>query len=244
MIEPTEVTTANPLATFSSSMIYTYAIIERPTQPLALPTGFQSDRLVLIESDRLTAVVEPGFTLESIESDEEQLLQAVVHHDFVIRALFERTTVLPLRFGTCFRSEDLLKEHLRSQAAAYQKTLDRVSDRAEYTLKLTPAIAAEPKTPTEAKGKNYLLAKKQRFQRQQAEQRSSAGELETLVAAIAATYPDCLHAEAREKVERLHFLVDRAESDRLPEQLQEWRALAPRWELQLGEPLPPYHFVA
>lgn len=224
-------------------MIYTYAIVDRPTKSLVLPTGFQSDKLATIESDRLAAVVELGFTLESLESDEEQLLQAVVHHDKTIRALFEQGPVLPLRFGICFRSEDLLQEHLRSQAADYQKTLERVRDRAEYTLKLTPIAPADATPPPEAKGKNYLLAKKQRFQRQQAEQRSSAGELETLVAAIAATYPDCLHAEAREKVERLHFLVARHERASLSQQLQQWQALAPRWELQLSDPLPPYHFV-
>ena len=78
--------------------LYTYAFLKTPTEKLKLPVGI-TNPVLLITSGTLSAVVEPEVCLDTLQNDEECLIQAVLCHDRVIYELFQQTTVLPLRFG-------------------------------------------------------------------------------------------------------------------------------------------------
>lgn len=219
--------------------MYTYAFLS--TIPPKLPEGIFGS-LQIISADGLAALVEPDLAAESLQKNDQQLVQAVLSHDRVIRELFEQTTVLPLRFGTCFASRQGLIEHLETNSAEYLIKLAGLQDKAEYALKLTPIAFPEATIGANVKGKDYFLAKKEIYQAQAAWQSEQQRELEALFEAIAQQYP-WMKGEADNDIERIYLLGDRQSEPLLPTSLKTWRLHSAHWELILGEPLPPYHFV-
>jgi len=219
--------------------MYTYAFLS--TVPSQLPEGIFGS-LQIISADGLAALVEPDLAAESLQENDQQLVQAVLSHDRVIRELFEQTTVLPLRFGTCFMSRQGLLEHLKANSAEYLIKLVGLQGKAEYALKLTPVAFPEAAIATEVKGKDYFLAKKKIYQAQAAWQVEQQGELKALFEAIAKHYL-WMRGEADNGIERIYLLGDRQSELSLSKLLKTWELQSAHWELILGEPLPPYHFV-
>jgi Gas vesicle synthesis protein GvpL/GvpF len=220
--------------------MYTYAFLS--AIPPELPEGIAGS-LQIICAEGLAALVEPDLAVESLHENDKQLVRAVMTHDRVIRELFEQTTVLPLRFGTCFVSRQGLLEHLESNSAAYLGKLSGLQGKAEYPLRLTPLLLPEPSIPSETKGKDYFLAKKQVYQAQHEWQTQQEQELGSLLEAIALRYPDWVRGEVDEGVERIYMLGDRQDERVLYEFLKAWQLRYTHWEISLGETLPPYHFV-
>jgi hypothetical protein len=222
--------------------MYTYAFLHTPAAPLILSTGI-SGTLQTVKADRLVAVVEPELTVDTLQTSDEQLMQAVLKHDRIICDLFAQTTVLPLRFGTYFVSEEALLAHLTDRQAQYLDQLAQLDGKAEYLLKLIPK--QEPDTPIAPglKGKDYFLAKKQRIQEQAAWQQQQQIERSNLMQYL--TEAGVLHqvAESREGMDRLYLLGDRGGEEKLQTLLAKWQEQCFRWELDLSGALPLYHFV-
>lgn len=233
--------------------MYTYAFVLQSSGSIVLPAGISGELMLLYELG-VGAVVEPGLDLAVLEQSDERLMRAVLHHDQVIREVFEQVPVLPLRFGTQFVSQEKLLEHLHVNAAAYQTTLTGLAGRAEYTLKLSPQFAqpslrespessAASPLATAGTGRDYFLAKKRQFQQQLDRQQQQQAELQALKAAIAQAYPMFQVDAPRDGIERLHLLVKRTEEASLHQSLEAWRSHCPNWQMVLSEALPPYHFV-
>jgi Gas vesicle synthesis protein GvpL/GvpF len=217
--------------------MYTYAFLA--DVPSDLPEGIFGS-LQIISADGLAALVEPNLAPELLQDNDKQLVQAVISHDRVIRELFEQTTVLPLRFGTYFKTQQGLVEHLQTHSAEYLMRLAGLQGKAEYTLKLTPIAFIEPIIGEAVKGKDYFLAKKQIYQDQTAWQTEQQAELEALITAIERLYPRWVRGDADQGMERIYLLGDR-QMEGLSESFQSWQFA--HWEMSVGEPLPPYHFV-
>lgn len=223
--------------------MYTYAFLRSPNPPLRLPDGIAGSLQQVTAAD-ITAIVEANIHLDDLEQSDDRLMQAVLSHDRVIRRLFEQATLLPLRFGTQFRSEAVLLTHLQTSGSAYLEKLAYLTGKAEYTLKLTPLVAPEePSVTTDLTGRHYFLAKKQRIQAHADQQQQRLHELAHLQAHIRQTYADHVLADAKEGIERIHLLSDRTAETDLQQQLSLWQEQAPHWQLSLSEGLPPYHFV-
>lgn len=222
--------------------MYTYAFLPKSDIPLDLPEGI-SGSLQLITVDQVAALVEPELSVEALQTSDDVLMRAVLYHDQVIREVFEQITVLPLRFGTCFISRQGLVEHLGSHSAKYYHKLSQLKGRAEYLLKLKPIEISEAAISPELKGKDYFLAKRQRYQSQIDWQQQQQLELEALKTTISRFYPEWIHTDPSDGVERIYLLSDRQTLPALYEYVSIWQAQCPHWELSLGEALPPYHFV-
>lgn len=232
----------------SLQTIYTYAFLP-PDATLVLPEGI-AGALHRIPVDSLDVLAEFDLDIEALQSDDARLMRAVLHHDQVIREAFEQTDLLPLRFGTCFRSPTDLENHLRDNAETYLKKLAKVKGKAEYTVRLKPIAASASAIPAQAGGKAYFLAKKRQFQEQFEQQQLRQQQRDGLREAIAQHYPHLHLAEPRDGMERLYFLgnfirnTDLADASQQPQShLEHWQSLCPLWELALDAPLPPYHFV-
>jgi len=221
--------------------MYTYLFLQR-SPDLILPEGIAGS-LHLVTAADVTAVVEPDLNLESLQVNDERLMQAVLCHDRVIRDLFGQATVLSLRFGTCFVSEEKLVEHLTIHAAAYLKKLGQLAGQAEFTLKLTPQACTAAPLPDATSGKAYFLAKKQQLQQQAEFQRQQQRSLAELQRAIAHLCPHLIVGEPREGIERFYLLAPRSAELTLVAAIERLQVEYPGWELSLGEALPPYHFV-
>jgi hypothetical protein len=228
--------------TIDELKLYTYAFLNIPASPLDLPSGIAC-KVELAAGDSLAALVEPGLCLEEINNDDRQLMLAVVSHDRVIREVFRHTAVLPLRFGTCFVSVAGLLAHMQQRQEEYLQKLEGFAGKAEYMLKFIPLQPPVSEVPLEAKGKQYFLAKKQRYQSQQDFQTQQAAQWQEVQKLIAQVYCHTVAGLAVDSTERIYLLGAREEEAELLQQLQAWQQVCSHWELQLGSPVPPYHFV-
>src|SRR5688572_3164836 len=60
----------------------------------------------------------------------------VLAHEFVNETVMREFTVIPMSFGTVFRSEDDVLELLRSTYQAFSDVLDKMRDKIEFGLKI------------------------------------------------------------------------------------------------------------
>ena len=60
----------------------------------------------------------------------------VLAHEFVNETVMREFTVIPMSFGTVFRSEDDVTELLRSTYQAFSDVLDKMQDKIEFGLKV------------------------------------------------------------------------------------------------------------
>lgn len=222
--------------------MYTYAFLSHADIPLSLPEGIWGS-LQLVTVDGLAALVEPDLTPEALQTSDDVLVQAVLCHDQVIREVFEQATLLPLRFGTCFVSRQGLMEHLGSHSAEYLHKLTKLRGQAEYLLKLAPLAVPNAPIEPDLPGKQYFLAKKHQYQSQTEWQQQQQAELEKLLDTIALRFPNWTQTEPSDDIERIYVLGDRQAELMLYDWVKTWQSLCPRWELSLGQALPPYHFV-
>ncbi|HLO51621.1 MAG TPA: GvpL/GvpF family gas vesicle protein [Kamptonema sp.] len=227
---------------FPQHNLHTYALLKTPANPLELPSGIERE-VQIFSSDRLSAIVEPEISVESLEQDSDRLMQAVLTHDRVICQVFEQTSVLPLRFGTCFASTASLENHLKAHSQQYLEKLEKLKGKGEYSLKFTPLLPPEPATPSETGGRQYFLAKKQRYQQIQDFQNAQATEWEKACLLASQTYPSTIVEPTPEREGRIYVLASRQNDPLLLEKYQTLQQTCPHWEVKLGEALPPYHFL-
>lgn len=226
--------------------MYIYAFIKAPQTPLELPQGIAGKLQVLIV-ENLAAIVEPDLTLQKIEIilEEDRLLQrAYVSYGLVICEIFRQTTLLPLKFYHCFADSESLIQHLSEHQVTYLQQLERLEGKGEYILRLTPQPIPEPVIDYTAKGRDYFLAKKQRYQFQQDFKTQQAQELDLLLEAITQVYPDTITSDCSSESPKIYLLVHQQAVDLLHQHQATWQKLAPRWNLTLGEAIPPYDFLS
>jgi hypothetical protein len=83
----------------------------------------QHDDLAAVVSDTPIVIYDP--TREN-----------VLAHEFVNETVMKEHTVIPMSFGTVFRSEDDVTELLRSTYQAFSDVLDKMRDKIEFGLKV------------------------------------------------------------------------------------------------------------
>ncbi|MEY3300480.1 MAG: hypothetical protein RLZZ597_3740 [Cyanobacteriota bacterium] len=221
--------------------LYLYGLCLPPPGPLDFPPGIEG-KVSLVTIDALAALVEAKLDLEAVQADNGQLLRAVLSHDRVLCHMFQQTTLLPLRFGTQLASLDALKAYLTQQQDTYHAKLTALAHQAEYQIKLVPN-ELEPLPPPEGlKGRDYFLAKKQRLQEFALAQQQQQEERQRLIQAIRVDYANAVVDEVALST-KVYVLVAQDQQDALATTLAQWQALAPTWDLQISEALPPYHFV-
>jgi hypothetical protein len=206
-----------------------------------LPQG-AANQVVLINGTELAAIVEPGIFLESFQNNDEKIIQMALSHDRVICELFQQITVLPLRFGTYFTSTNNLLNHLKSHEKEYQNKLEKINGKNEFTLKLIPRMIEEI-VPSEGGGKDYFLAKKQRYQNQNNFSIAQAAEKQNLIDLITKVNQLPVVVQEQEEQIQIYLLVSCQDKTLLLEQFLTWQKACPKWDLLLGDCLPPYHFI-
>jgi Gas vesicle synthesis protein GvpL/GvpF len=219
--------------------LHIYALILTPTTKLFLPQGiFQ--QVKIINSDRLSAIIESDINLELIKEDDQKLIDAVLCHDRVICEIFAQTTVLPLRFGIAFASETTLISHLTNYYDDYLAKLQELINKAEYTLKFTALAPPELDLPQENSGRGYFLAKKQKYQKQQEFYENQEKQWENVVKLINDHYPCIAQGEGEQR--KILLLTDKNIENLLLTQLENWQIICENWEINMTVGLPPYHF--
>jgi hypothetical protein len=111
---------------------YVYCIIslDRPREFGEIGIG-GNQRVYTVQHDDLAAVVSDT-PIVIYDPTRENVLA----HEFVNETVMREFTVIPMSFGTVFRSEDDVSELLRSTHGAFMDVLDKMKDKIEFGLKI------------------------------------------------------------------------------------------------------------
>jgi hypothetical protein len=222
---------------------------------VAQATGWDGTPLATVSAGPLAAAwspVGPGRTMGAVPAASDLMAYASV-----VEALFQRVTVLPLRYGCWLDREEELRQLLSRNAVPLQDSLRRVEGCVEMGLRVLPAehdvsspAVHRPDAPPEisatSAGAAYLHQRRKRFddldRKGQAFERAvqrcrqvfAGWSLETVAEAPPAG-PGGFGS--------LCFLVSRAALDGFRQAFAQLQESSPD-RLLLTGPWPPYNFVA
>ena len=178
-----------------------------------------------------------------------------------IHELFQRVTVLPMRYGCWLDSLEQLRKWLRQHRSGLQACLAQVEGCVEMSCRILAGEAAggpgsgeRPAARDEqasdassaaGPGASYLRARRQHFE-QQDEQKEAFGQtvrrLETGLAGLFVKSVAEQHSAMPAGCSSLHFLVPRARCDDFRRAWGELATVLPE-KLLLTGPWPPYNFA-
>lgn len=188
-----------------------------------------------------------GAKLASNMENLDWLAGASVRHQRVASQIAEAVTLLPARFGTVFRTEKSLTDHLRGEKDKLTATLKRIEGSEEWGVKLF-LNPDPPASPIEvSSGRDYLRAKATMVQVRKSKQLDpDVVEFVRELQAIAAeSAPAGKVSGSQPNLEwQASFLVRKKDRLKWDKMLKRY---ATRWadrrEIQCTGPWPPYSFV-
>jgi hypothetical protein len=185
----------------------------------------------------------------------------VLAHEFVNETVMREFTVIPMSFGTVFRSEDDVTELLRSTYQAFSDVLDKMQDKIEFGLKV---LWDRDKVVANLERENDEIRRlKDEISRHTASStyfarmqlgRLIEGALEEMSARYVADVHDALKPVAvasrsnkpigDRMILNAAFLVDRAQEQTFDERVKETsRRYEELLTFKYSGPWPPYNFV-
>lgn len=127
--------------------LHVYALTEPPAE-LPAAEGIDGARISSITVGEVDVVVSENAAVAPSEA-------AVLAHARVVEQLLERNeTVLPVRFGTGFSDEHVLRTQIEERAAPFRDALERLRGRAEIGLRVNRPEAGE--SSAASSGTEYL----------------------------------------------------------------------------------------
>jgi hypothetical protein len=177
------------------------------------------------------------------------LAEASVAHQRAVSAIAKQTEVLPARFGTVFRSETSLRQHVRSRRRHLKRDFERVRGADEWGVKVFGIPLQSAPVPKVHSGKDYLKARAALLPKRRAAQNAN-GDLQK--------FEDALKRVARETAKvgnissgqrglafQTSLLVKRRDQRKLESVLKKF---SESWEnrrrIECTGPWPPYSFVS
>ena len=117
--------------------IYTYCLLRQPTED-SLPAlrGIDGRPVFPLRCDKYTMLV------SRLERDFAFSARSIVEHGQVIVRVFENRTVLPMRFGTFFRSEKQVIDLVRENRQDLLEAFCRLRGKAEMRVRLLLGFSA------------------------------------------------------------------------------------------------------
>src|SRR3954471_19631690 len=109
---------------------YQGAIRARRPFPIENLRGIHGDQVFGYPSGEFAVIVSEYSSAGDLNQ------QSVVEHARVVSNCFERTTVLPFRFGTVFEHDEALRRAVRANRKQFLSTVDKLRGKAEMHLKV------------------------------------------------------------------------------------------------------------
>ncbi len=231
--------------------MYCYGLVRTQAieQLEIMPEGIEGP-LRWVICGEVSALVESGFEMTKRALSEAELLTAVVGHDRVLRSIFAVMTVLPLRFGTEFTTDQAIQEHFKDNLSIYLQKLTKLDNKAEIALTLRSIAPPEIAIPAHLTGRDYFLAKKQQAQQQLQWQDECDRIRHNAVTVLSELGVEIRSKNPDSPSDSYVLLYDRTVP--VETYCEQWRSLLSTqatgtssgdWQYILGEPTPPYHFV-
>lgn len=252
------------------SLIYCYGVIE---WELSLGIkGMENGKIDLIPFQDIKAVVsyvsEENFSQEVIDKNIKNmgwLTEQAQLHEKVIEAVMEKTTIIPLKFCTLFKTQDNLNEMLNEKYADLKYNLKHLKDKVEMGIKVY--FELEPlkqkllekssrmkdlneeikqKSPGAAyfaQQKMELLIKEEIRQELAQNKKEIFDEIKTL--AEEAKQNELLNKKVTGKEMLLNavFLMKKEEMEKFKEEAEKVKSRYPLLNFEIWGPFPAYNFV-
>lgn len=176
----------------------------------------------------------------------EWLAGASVRHQRAVSQISEAITLLPARFGTVFKGEESLVQHMREQKEKLSATLARIEGTEEWGVKLFLNPSPPASRIEAASGRDYLRAKAMVQVKKRTELDPDVVEFARELQAIATdSAPAGKVSSGQSNLEwQASFLVRKKDRPKWDNMLKRY---ATRWadrrEIQCTGPWPPYSFV-
>lgn len=242
-----------------------YAVTRRAdTDALAALPGVAGEMPRVVEEDGLAAVVGDvpldEFDEQALYRNLEDLdwLAGVARaHDTVVAAVAAGGPVVPIRLATVYHDDDRVRATLREHAADFTGSLERVTGRTEWGVKVFAEPVAEA-TATEAgssrrgAGTTYLARRRAALSWRETQDRRAAEQADRVyrrLAALAAagrTHPPqnrALAGDNRRMLGNLSYLVDDEATSAFTETVAACDADNDAIKVEITGPWPPYSFA-
>ena len=117
---------------------YLYCIINSGTETSLGAIGIEDSRVYTVACKDISAVVHSCAAKPYDSKDEEKVKEWVLSHQYTIDASTEKFgTVIPLAFDTIVKGDDeTVKEWLSENYAELKERLEKVRDKAEFTVQI------------------------------------------------------------------------------------------------------------
>src|SRR5438270_8729591 len=237
-------------------VLYLYGITE--SKPRDIPELIGVDRFAPIESlecdgvfcwiSRVSALDFEKNLAANMENL-DWLAETSVAHQRVISAISRLTEILPTRFGTVFRSEPSLCNHIAKRARGLKQDFERVKGADEWGIKVFTIQPTPIPMPAARTGKDYLKAKAALLpsRKPKSIQREDIIKFEQALADVATeTAPAGNVSRGQRGLSfQTSLLVKRSQRKKLESVLEkfaaEWRR---ERRIECTGPWPPYSFVS
>jgi hypothetical protein len=176
--------------------------------------------------------------------------QSVVEHARVVSSCFEKTTVLPFRFGTVFESDEALRRAVRGNRKQFLVSVDRLRGKAEMHLKVVVKdgfvrTAVDDAELPQTTGGAYLTVLKEKAYRQR-ERQTKARALSVQVHKLFHPLEEevsCRRSEAGGMLIDIAHLIDHKSIEKYQNRYSSAALQLKGCELVISGPWPPYHFM-
>lgn len=243
---------------------YAYCITERTAfselsrhrrpMPLNGVNGLFGNQIFLFPAADLAVVVSEHLPEDAARLTSPEGQGAARDHARVIAGCFDRSTVLPFRFGTTFADDDALRRSVRSNQRHFLANVERLRGKAEMHLKvLVDDGCGEilgghhdlgPAAP-HAAGHEYLSHLRETASRQRERQsraRALSVQMHRMFLPLAEEVT-CKRMESGKMLLDIAHLVDRKTVERYQNKYSSATMQMKGCAMQLSGPWPPYHFV-
>ena len=214
----------------------------RKPVPLESVTGIGGSQVFLYPASDLAIVVSEYSASEALTQ------RSGMDHARVISECFQKSTVLPFRFGTVFQDDESLRKSIRSNQRQFACNLERLQGKTEMHLKVVVEDCCRDLgvTPcSETVGRAYLSNLRETASRQRERQtraRAVSFQLHRMFAPLDEEVT-CRVLENGKMLLDIAHLIDRKCVERYQNKYASTVPMMKECQLQLSGPWPPYHFV-
>jgi gas vesicle protein GvpL/GvpF len=250
-----------------TALVYVYAIVGEP--PALALRGLEDAPVRWISEGNLTAVVsdvpEALYDEAALNAHIKDLAwlgpRAVAHQDVNERLAEAADASVPLAFGTVFRTDERVKDLLRTERARLRSQLDNVRGRGEWVLALhrvgdvdlslhSEAVhALQAEIASASPGRAHLLKRRmaelERDEMRRLDSEAASATLDVLHGATVGVYAEPLPTDTVERpLMRASVLVERARESAFLDAVEAIRAQwpEPTYRVLLTGPWPAYRF--
>jgi len=220
-------------------MICLCAIIESADRLAGLELmGLDHQMMEYLSCDNIAA----AFTRHTVAPT--AVAENIVQYEQAIESLMAHAALLPVRFGTCFNSEERARDVLSNNRGCLAEGLEAVRGQVEMGVRiLKPEATRRPSAISSVRGTDYMQARlAERRQEEEGEQQHLRIAHEILSPSIQ-RWPNYVRSPVRNGIASFAFLVPRNDVQVFRSAVSVSMPSRPDLRLLCTGPWPAYHFT-